>query len=172
MGDLALAQALHSLCQKVKHPHSRKSESTMIRKTANSHNWTRVYCQEIKGKGRVELQSWLTRESSQTQEADAANLKAPSMALSWSEAKTPTRPVYHTPSLSLLFLTLAQTGPMHRGPSSAVLLSPASTEKLRKLSLSSSRHGHNPYQLCCRCRHQQLLRVPVKEPKGGDEVTW
>lgn len=79
----------------------------MIRKTANSHNWTRVYCQEIKGKGRVELQSWLTRESSQTREADAANLKAPSMALSWSEAKTPTRPVYHTPSLSLLFLTLA-----------------------------------------------------------------
>lgn len=39
----------------------------------------------------MELQGWLNRESPQTQEADAANLKALSMALSCSEAR-----IYHS----------------------------------------------------------------------------
>lgn len=171
MGDLALAQALHSLCQKVKHPHSRKSESTMIRKTANSHNWTQIHCQEIKGKGWGGAAELDHRESSQTR--GAADLKASSMALSCSEAKTYQACLTHSQPQPPLPRPRRVAGWAHAEGHpqlySSALQVPKSSESL---SLSSSWHGHNLYQLCRRRWHQQLLRVPVKEPRGGDEVTW
>lgn len=46
------------------HPHSRKTELTMIRKTANSHNWTQDLLSGNQGEGQgVELQGWLNRGS-------------------------------------------------------------------------------------------------------------
>lgn len=90
------------------HPHSRKTELTMIREIANSHNWT----QDLVRKSRERDREWNCRAGStgkvpQTQEADAVNLKALSMALSCSEAKTysscsthtqPQPPLPHPPS--------------------------------------------------------------------------
>lgn len=131
------------------HPHIRKTELTMIRKTGNSHNWTGFTVRKSRGRDR----EWSCRAGStgkvpQTQEADAANLKALRMALSCSEAKTYS--CYHTPSPSLLFPIL----PAGWTYAQRAILSQYTTaqpvpKNSESLSLSSSRHGHNSYQLCC-----------------------
>lgn len=44
------------------HPHSRKTELTMIRKTANDNNWTQDLLSGNQGEGqRGALQGWLSR---------------------------------------------------------------------------------------------------------------
>lgn len=91
------------------------------------------------------------------------------MALSCSEAR-----IYHSclahiqpqPPLPLSKLDLCTEG--HPQLHTTAQPVPKNSESL---PLSSSTHGYNPHQLCCHSQHQQLIWIPVREPKGGDEVT-
>lgn len=142
------------------HPHGRKTELTIIRKTANSHTWdTEFTVMESRAKEK-HCRTGSIGNVPQPQ-ADAANLNTRSMALFSPEAK-----ICYFCSTS--FLILLQAGATHtEGHAQSYMTTQPGPRNVESLSLSSARHGHNAFQLCCQSESATHLGTSFRTKGRG-----